>query len=281
MFWVRLRSSIILTAVLIFFMVIGGLPLFLALALITFIGMMELYRAVGIEKTGLAIAGYILCAGYLALEWFTGLDWGPASILLWTNSWSLAYLLLSLCVLFGIYVLTFPKFNDRQLVYAFFGLIYVAVMLSFIYKTRAVQDGAYLVWLIFLCSWGSDVSAYCFGMLFGKHKLTPILSPKKSVEGAVGGVVGAAIFGTVYALIFRNHITVFPNPVLSVAVLCAVGSVIAQIGDLAASAIKRNHEIKDYGTLIPGHGGVLDRFDSVIFTAPIVYYLILVLQLWG
>ena len=281
MFWVRLRSSIILTAVLIVLMVFGGLPLFLGLAVITFIGMMELYRAVGIEKTGLAITAYILCAVYLALLWFSCLDWGLASFFVWPDIWALAFILLSLSVLFAVYVLTFPKFNDRQLIYAFFGLIYVAVMLSYIYKTRSLADGAYLVWLIFLCSWGSDVSAYCFGMLLGKHKLTPILSPKKSVEGAVGGVVGAAALGAVYALIFKEHLTEFGNPVLSVAILCAVGSVIAQIGDLAASAIKRNHEIKDYGTLIPGHGGVLDRFDSVIFTAPVVYYLILVLQLWN
>ncbi len=268
MFWVRLRSSIILTAILIFFMVFGGLPLFLALAAVTFVGMMELYRAFGIHRTGLAVTAYILCAGYQALVWF---GW---------DAWDLAYLLLSLAVLFAVYVLTFPKFQDRQLLEAFFGLVYVAVMLSYVFKTRQMTDGAYLVWLIFLCSWGSDVSAYCFGMLLGKHKLTPILSPKKSVEGAVGGVVGAALLGTVYALIFKDHITVFGNPVLSVAVLCAAGSVIAQIGDLAASAIKRNHEIKDYGTLIPGHGGIMDRFDSVIFTAPIVYYLITALQLF-
>ena len=281
MFWVRLRSSIILTAILIFFMVIGGLPLFLALAVVTYIGMMEYYKAVGIEKTGLAIGAYILCALYLALVWFGTHNFGFVSVLLWTDNWTLAFIMLSLSVLFAVYVLTFPKFNDRQMVYAFFGLIYVAVALSFIYKTRAMQDGAYLVWLIFLCSWGSDLSAYSFGMLFGKHKLTPILSPKKSIEGAVGGVAGAAILGTVYALIFKDHLTEFSNPVLFVAILCAVGSVIAQIGDLAASAIKRNHDIKDYGTLIPGHGGILDRFDSVIFTAPIVYYLITVLQLWG
>ena len=281
MFWVRLRSSIILMAILIFFMVFGGLPLFLALAAITFIGMMEYYKAVGIEKTGLAIAAYVLCALFLALTWLTTMDWGIVSAAVWPEMWTLAYVMLSLSVLFAVYVLTFPKFNDKQMVYAFFGLIYVAVALSYIYKTRIMDDGAYLVWLIFLCSWGSDLSAYSFGMLFGKHKLTPILSPKKSVEGAVGGVVGAAILGTVYALIFKDHLTEFSNPVLFVAILCAVGSVIAQIGDLAASAIKRNHDIKDYGTLIPGHGGILDRFDSVIFTAPIVYYLIVLLQLWG
>lgn len=93
------------------------------------------------------------------------------------------------------------------------------------------------------------------------------------MEGGIGGIVGAALIGAVYALIV-NKVTVGVNlDVLSYAVICGVGGAISQIGDLAASAIKRNHEIKDYGKLIPGHGGILDRFDSVIFTAPIIYYL--------
>ena len=120
--------------------------------------------------------------------------------------------------------------------------------------------------------------AYCTGMLIGKHKMAPILSPKKSIEGAVGGVVGAMLIGVIYTLIFQNHITIFQNPVVSVALLSGVGALISMIGDLAASAIKRNHKIKDYGKLIPGHGGILDRFDSVIFTAPVVYYLVQLMQ---
>ncbi len=265
MFWTRLKSSIVLTAVLVTFMVFGGLPLFLLLGLITFIGMMEFYRVQGIHRTGLAYAAYLVAAVYLTLIYFE------------EAGWSLACILFGLVVLLAVYVLTFPKFKDSQVIAAFFGLVYVAVMLSFIYQTRELPGGAYLVWLIFLCSWGCDVSAYCVGMLIGKHKLAPVLSPKKSIEGAIGGIAGSALFGVIYALIFRDQMMILGNPVLGVAILCAVGAAISQIGDLAASAIKRNHEIKDYGTLIPGHGGVLDRFDSVIFTAPIVYYLIMLL----
>jgi phosphatidate cytidylyltransferase len=123
-----------------------------------------------------------------------------------------------------------------------------------------------IVWLIFLCSWGCDTCAYCVGMLIGKHKMAPVLSPKKSVEGAVGGVAGAALLGALYALATGGL-------VLEYALICAVGALISMVGDLAASAVKRNQNIKDYGTLIPGHGGILDRFDSVIFTAPVIYYL--------
>ena len=109
-------------------------------------------------------------------------------------------------------------------------------------------------------------------MLIGKHKMSPKLSPKKSVEGAVGGVVGAALLGAVYAAAVSHFGDASASPVVY-AVICGAGGLISMVGDLAASAIKRNHEIKDYGKLIPGHGGILDRFDSVIFTAPIIYYL--------
>ena len=114
------------------------------------------------------------------------------------------------------------------------------------------------------------------GVLFLKHKLAPVLSPKKSIEGAVGGVVGAAAAGALFGA-YLDSALFTENFVVLLAVVGGVGSVISQVGDLAASAIKRNHEIKDYGKLIPGHGGIMDRFDSVIFTAPITYFLIIML----
>ena len=109
-------------------------------------------------------------------------------------------------------------------------------------------------------------------MLLGKHRLAPVLSPKKSIEGAVGGVVGSALLGCIYAYFFGVKMDEVSNPMVACAVACAIAAVISQIGDLAASAIKRNHNVKDYGNLIPGHGGVLDRFDSMIFTAPAIYF---------
>ena len=173
---------------------------------------------------------------------------------------------LSIIVLMCVYVFTYPKYQADQIMSAYFGIMYVAVMLSFIFLTRNLEGGRFIVWLIFLCSWGCDTCAYCVGMLIGKHKMAPVLSPKKSIEGAVGGVVGAALLGAIYAA--ATH-----GPVIEYAIICGCGSLISMVGDLAASAIKRNRSIKDYGTLIPGHGGILDRFDSVIFTAPVIYYL--------
>ena len=134
--------------------------------------------------------------------------------------------------------------------------------------------GRYLVWLIFLCSWGCDTCAYCVGRLFGKHKMAPVLSPKKSIEGAVGGVVGAFLLTMIYCMVFQSQMNLSLPKIVILSGIAAIGGLISMVGDLAASAIKRNVDLKDYGHLIPGHGGILDRFDSVIITAPIIYYLI-------
>ena len=177
-------------------------------------------------------------------------------------------LVLLLIALMIVYVLQFPRFPTSKMMQVFFGVIYVGIMLSFVYLTRMEKEGLKLVWLIFIASWICDTCAYLSGMLLGRHKLTPELSPKKSVEGAIGGVIGAALVGFLYGLLIKlNDASWVP------AVICGVGAVISQFGDLTASAIKRNHDIKDYGKLIPGHGGILDRFDSVIITAPIVFIL--------
>ena len=176
-----------------------------------------------------------------------------------------------------VYVFTYPKYKTEQMLAVFFGVFYVAVMLSYVYQTRMLTAGAYIVWLIFLCSWGCDTCAYCVGVLIGKHKMAPKLSPKKSIEGGIGGLAGAALLGALYALAINKWGGASAG-VGEYALICFVGGIISMIGDLAASAIKRNHEIKDYGKLIPGHGGILDRFDSVIFTAPVIYYLAVALM---
>ena len=113
-------------------------------------------------------------------------------------------------------------------------------------------------------------------MLFGKHKMSPVLSPKKSVEGAVGGVVGAALLGALYGM-FVNAQMGDVNAIVIFAIICIVGALISMVGDLTASAIKRNYDIKDYGKLIPGHGGIMDRFDSMSFAAPVMWLLVTLL----
>ena len=170
----------------------------------------------------------------------------------------------------------YPNYKDKEIMAAFFAFVYVGVMLSYVYLIRDMKHGLILVLLIFVSSWGNDTCAYLVGRAIGKHKMSPILSPKKSIEGLIGGIVGAGILGVVFGLIY-NHFMQVAHSVWIFALIGAVCALPAVIGDLAASAIKRNNDIKDYGKLIPGHGGILDRFDSIIFTAPIMYYLILYL----
>ncbi|NLP16081.1 MAG: phosphatidate cytidylyltransferase [Clostridiales bacterium] len=261
MFKTRLISGIILLAVAMTVILLGDNVLFGAVLVISLIGMTELYKIMKIEKSIIGIIGYLVSIAYYGLLYFK------------TDKYQLLLFIGFLLLLMALYVITYPKYRIEQVMTAFFGLFYVSIMLSYIYQVRILEDGAIVVWLIFIGAWGSDTFAYCAGMLFGKHKIAPKLSPKKSLEGCIGGVIGAALLGYLYALILGNKITGISNPRILFAIIGASASVISQLGDMAASAIKRNYDIKDYGRLIPGHGGILDRFDSIIFTAPIVYYL--------
>lgn len=264
MFKTRLLSGIVLVIILIATVGYGGNILFGLLAVISLIGMSELYKVVEVQDKILGFAGYLAAIAYYVL------------LYLGQTQYVTMLTILFLVLVMAVYVFSFPTYRAEQVMTTFFGLFYVAVMLSYVFQTRELPGGGVTVWLIFLSSWGCDTCAYCVGMLIGKHKMAPKLSPKKSVEGGVGGVLGAALLGALYALAVNNWGDAGVN-VLHYAVICGVGGMISQVGDLAASAIKRNHEIKDYGKLIPGHGGILDRFDSVIFTAPVIYYLALVL----
>ena len=270
MFRTRLLSGILLMVIALVTLITGGELLFAVLLLISLIGMSELYKVFSIERKAPGIVGYIFAVLYYALVYFEPQLSGEK--LTWFMMLFMSYLICLMAVL----VFAYPRYNTQQIFAAFFGLFYVAVMLSYIYQTRILPGGVFTVWLVFVCSWGCDTCAYCVGMLIGKHKMAPVLSPKKSVEGGIGGILGAALIGVLYALAI-NHWGGAEASVLTYAIIGAAGGAISQIGDLAASAIKRYHNIKDYGKLIPGHGGILDRFDSVIFTAPIIYYLAILL----
>ena len=158
-----------------------------------------------------------------------------------------------------------------------FSFLYAPVMLSFVYLTRMSELGQYLVWLILISSWGCDTCAYVVGKLIGKKKIFPVLSPKKSLEGCIGGVLGSALIGGIYGYFVVEPAFPDNQVYLTLAFICAIGAVMSMVGDLAASAIKRNNNIKDYGNLIPGHGGIMDRFDSMTVTAPMVYFLALLM----
>ena len=289
MFFTRLGSGILLVALALVFIITGG-PVFAAvLCLISLTAYRELGKAVGFiaedkTKRALEYTGMILTVIYYAWIYFS-MVYLPRILYsafeshrvitvetIMYRGLTIGIALTFITYLF-VYVFRFPNYHAKDVMMSFFSFLYGPVMLSLLYLIReGFSYGKYFIWLVFLCSWGSDTCAYAVGVLFGKHKMTPKLSPKKSVEGAVGGIVGAALLFVLYKYLLERYGGIrFDINIVVVMAFGAVGAFVSMIGDLAASAIKRDYDIKDYGKLIPGHGGIMDRFDSVIITAPIIF----------
>lgn len=267
-FMTRCISAVFLVLTALVTLLAGGYVTFTIIAAISFIGLMELFRVYQVNAALLGAAGYLAAAGYYGLLFAEQIQKGIL------KEYFPMLVILFIMLLMAVYVLTFPTYNSEQVMAVFFGVFYVAVMLSYVYQIRMLEGGVYLVWMVFLSSWICDTCAYLAGVTMGKRKLAPVLSPNKSVEGSIGGIFGSLLLGLLFGFLFRSHLAdIFTNPAVSCGIVSAVGAAISQIGDLCASAIKRNQNIKDYGKLIPGHGGILDRFDSVIFVAPAIYYL--------
>lgn len=261
----RVLSAVLLVAAALFLIITGGVVLLVAGTIIGCMAYRELLKVCfscgeGDYPRVLEYAGYILNVLWHLLIWLS--PQAPAY---------LVFLALSIIVFLTVYVFSFPKMRDVEVMSSFFCLLYGPFLLSFVSLTRGADNGLVSVWLIFISASVCDVGAYAVGRLFGKHKLSQALSPKKTVEGAVGGVVTAALGGFLYALWTVSRGSTGNEALYLFPVICGVCSVLSMIGDLAASAVKRDHIVKDYGSLIPGHGGVMDRFDSVLFTAPAVY----------
>lgn len=259
----RIISALVALPLLIIFVVLGGLPLKIAMTVISLIGLYELYKA---------FSGFIKPVHYIGF--------GAAVIymafierVIYTASLLNVFVTLFMLAILIYVVLTHESGNTMDGVVTFFGFFYVCFLISHVYLTRQYTHGHLFVWLIFLSAFGCDVGAYFTGMAFGKHKLIPQLSPKKTVEGAIGGVVVAVSICVVFGVVLemKNQLEGV-DTVLLCFITGFVGSIFSQIGDLAASAMKRYVGIKDFGKIMPGHGGVLDRFDSVLFAAPVVYY---------
>lgn len=192
----------------------------------------------------------------------------------------IAIIPISLVILFAELVLSKGKKTFKDLAITMLGICYIPLMIIYLSLIRSMDvghnlNGIILVWFVLIASWGSDVFAYFIGRHFGKHKLTKV-SPNKTVEGAIAGVIGAIILGIIYAILCNTIWNVGIN-LLLIGLIMAILSIIGQIGDLAASCIKRYCEIKDFSELIPGHGGMLDRIDSIIFVLPFAFILFSIL----
>lgn len=238
-----------------------------AIALVVIVGLSEIYNATGLLKTQnkLCIFGYL----YSILVFV---------ILAITKESALA--LGILISLFGLALLVYMVFNHETIGFSeisqfFFATMYVVALFAHIVLIRQLDMGKYLIWIVFITAWLSDTLAFAVGLKFGRNKLIPSVSPKKTVEGAIGGLAGSVIFNLIFGMVcsfgFNRAVSYLPLIILAI-----IAGVMSQLGDLAASCIKRERGIKDYSNLLPGHGGVLDRFDSVLFVAPVVYYFVII-----
>ena len=177
---------------------------------------------------------------------------------------------------FAIWLFNYGKLSLVMVETAFFAGAVIPMIFSVIVRIRMMENGEFMILFPFVAAWMTDTGAYFVGSFLGKHKLCEKISPKKTVEGAVGGVVVCILALIAFAKIMEVNFSMqVEYPLLAIGAL--VLSVLAQIGDLSFSLIKREYNIKDYGNLFPGHGGVLDRFDSTVFTIP-VSFIILVLM---
>ena len=258
---IRTISGIIGLPILAVFLVLGGDFLKFGILFLSIIGLFEFYKAISKDFKPVHILGFIGSILYIGL---LGIKVEP-------QYYQISIMIFIICA-FSFSVFMHKKININDICATITGFFYVTVMLSNIYLVRQNEHGQYLVWLIFICAFCSDTGAYFTGSAIGKHKMTPVLSPKKTFEGALGGILFTALVSGFYGYCMYSAWQVGKeNMFMFYAILGAVGSIIAQIGDLVASSIKRYVGIKDYGKIMPGHGGVLDRFDSVLFTAPLIY----------
>lgn len=257
----RFITSVLLLPVLFAVIFLGGHLLTASVLILTLVGLHELFKGFrsmdihAMEKLTIATT-LAIYAGYVAQL--------PSVFYLFVVS--VFVVMLMLINLFG------KDLHIYDISVTALGFLYVVLPFLHIVLVGSFRSNFFTVF-IFLLAWVSDTCAYFAGRFFGKRKLLPSVSPKKTVEGAIGGVVGTAIVATVYAAVFEPGFVWFAIP------LGLVGSISGQVGDLIASKIKRIVGIKDFGALFPGHGGVLDRFDSIMLTAPIVYYVAYVYKL--
>lgn len=238
----------------------------ICLALIALLAMQEYFNAVQKEAKPMRWLGYLSCI-FIALIHIL-----PERLPEYTIH---NILLLTVPVLmlisFAQVIITNMKTNFKDIAYTVFGILYVITCITFIALIRGMENGRILVWFAIIAAWGTDTFAYLIGKRFGKHKFSEV-SPKKSIEGCIAGIIGAVVIVLIYTFAMNNIYNLGYSYVY-IAIITIILSIIGQIGDFAASSIKRYVNVKDYSNLIPGHGGMLDRIDSLMFLAPFAYVL--------
>ena len=232
----------------------------IALAAIAILAMNEYFNAISKVAKPVKWLGYLSCLSIATVSLIPSEYLGLLVIL---------GIPIILMILFAQVIATEMKTDFKDIAFTFIGIFYIVFFIMFVALIDGMPNGKILIWYIIIASWGTDIVAFFAGTLFGKHKFSKI-SPKKSIEGCIAGTIG----GILLMLLYTYIVNTFFSMNYSYLVIAGIGlvlSLIGQIGDFAASSIKRYVDIKDFSNLIPGHGGMLDRIDSLIFLAPFAY----------
>lgn len=255
----RILTAILGIPLLIVVINLGSIPLLIGVILLSSVGLQEVYRTFQIKKENKINRTLEMILNSLCLI-IMDLD----------SELILPYIIFLFIFHFSYQLFTkSPSFESGLL--GFIGIIYVGFMLGHLLLFNKLMYGKYLIWLVFIIAFATDTFAYFIGTYLGKTKLCSNISPKKTVEGSIGGIFGSLLVCILYG-IYLNEFQNISISLVHFIILGIFASIISQFGDLTASLIKRNYGIKDFGKIFPGHGGILDRFDSIIFVAPAVYY---------
>ncbi len=248
----RIISALIALPLLFFVLFSGGITLYIATFAISIVGLYEFYKAFSKSYKAITWAGYLMTAA-LFIGYYIGFGMNYLTMII----------SIFMFILLGLVV--FTKQTIMNAMITFLGFFYVSFSLSHLILISDL-DNNFFIWYPFIIAFATDTFAYFIGKMFGKTKLIPSVSPNKTVEGSLGGIIACLILSFAYAY--------WGNPEFQfyAIFLGLLGSILSQVGDLIASKIKRVVDIKDFGKIMPGHGGVLDRFDSLIITLPLVYY---------
>ena len=237
-----------------------------ALSLIAILAMNEYFNAIQKVSNPVRWLGYVSCLSIAIIHIV------PIEALKMVVTLAVPTIL---TILFAQVIATEMKTSFKDIAYTFIGIFYVVFFIMFVAFIDGMPNGKILIWYALIAAWGTDIFAYVTGKYFGKHKFSKV-SPKKSIEGCIGGTLAAVILMLAYTYV-ANTYWGMSYSYLQIGVIGVVLSLIGQIGDFSASSIKRYVDIKDFSNLIPGHGGMLDRIDSLIFLAPFAYALFTVL----
>ncbi|WP_257350012.1 phosphatidate cytidylyltransferase [Pseudalkalibacillus decolorationis] len=258
----RIITGLLAALVFIPIVFIGGIWFYILIGIMSIMALRELIRMKGITLWDFAgsvssvMVLILIIPGVLNEKIFTG------------DSIKISTIIIGFLLLLTWTVITKNRFSFEDASFVLMATLYIGVGFLYLNETRALENGVESIFFVLLIVWATDSGAYFIGKSIGKRKLWPVISPNKTIEGSLGGLGCAILVAVIYQMIFPIYSTV------TLAILAAIViGIFGQIGDLVESAFKRHYEVKDSGTLLPGHGGILDRFDSILFVLPILHIL--------